>query len=449
LRRITFIRPNLADVRASDAMTPLVFSILAARTPKRIALELVDERLEPVRDRETDLVAMTVETFTARRAYEIADRYRARGVPVVMGGYHPTLMPDEASGHADAIVIGDAEGAWEQLIEDFEAGELKPVYRGDAKKGLDGIVYDRSIFRGKRYAPLTLIQAGRGCRFACDFCSIHAFYGSNVQYRPLDDILREVSATGKRRPIFFVDDNLYGRRAEFVAFMRALRPLGRRWCCQISIDVARDDELLDLMAEAGCFLALIGFESVTRESLVQMGKRWNGVAGDYADVVERFRKRRIAIYGTFVVGYDADGPGAFDAILDFAQRAKLGIGNFNALTPMPGTRLYDRLKAQGRMTRDRWWLDPEYRYGETTFSPALIGPDDLSERCYRARKSFYGVGSIARRMFTAPELLRSPWLLGLMLLANGVSRKEIHRKQNRPLGRVARVEDGARLEAAS
>ncbi len=432
MRHITFLRPNLGEGFSADAMTPLVFAILKARTPPEIATTMIDERVEPLRMVPTDLVAMTVETFTARRAYELAGRYRREGVPVVMGGHHPSMVPEELLAHADAVVIGDAEGAWEQVVADAAAGRLQRLYR--SKPGEGGApAYDRSIFSGRRYAPISLVQAGRGCRFACDFCSIHAFYGTYRAQRDPADIVAEMRALPRRRMVFFVDDNLYWRRDVFVALMRALIPLKMRWCCQITIDIARDDELLDLMAAAGCALALIGFESLDRDSLKQMRKNWNGVAGSYDDVIGRFHARGIMLYGTFVFGYDADTPASFDRAADFAREQSLCIANFNPLTPMPGTGLYDRLRAEGRMVRDTWWLDPSYRYGDAIFQPRGMSTGELSEGPMRARRAFYGWRSIAERAMRGAPMWRDPYKIGTMLLANWISRREIVRKQGRPL----------------
>jgi radical SAM superfamily enzyme YgiQ (UPF0313 family) len=439
MRHITFLRPNLGEGFSADAMTPLVFAILKARTPPEIATTMIDERVEPLRMVPTDLVAMTVETFTARRAYELAGRYRREGVPVVMGGHHPSMVPEESLAHADAVVIGDAEGAWEQVVADAAAGRLQRLYR--SKPGEGGApAYDRSIFSGRRYAPISLVQAGRGCRFACDFCSIHAFYGTYRAQRDPADIVAEMRTLPRRRLVFFVDDNLYWRRDVFVALMRALIPLKMRWCCQITIDIARDDELLDLMAAAGCALALIGFESLDRDSLKQMRKNWNGVAGSYDDVIGRFHARGIMLYGTFVFGYDADTPASFDRAADFAREQSLCIANFNPLTPMPGTGLYDRLRAEGRMVRDTWWLDPSYRYGDAIFQPRGMSTGELSEGPMRARRAFYGWRSIAERAMRGAPMWRDPYKIGTMLLANWISRREIVRKQGRPLAARRRAD---------
>lgn len=271
MRHITFLRPALGEGFSADAMTPLVFAILKARTPREIATTMIDERVEPLNIVPTDLVAMTVETFTARRAYQLAARYRQARVPVVMGGHHPSMVPDEALQHADAVVVGDAEGTWEKVVADAAAGRLQRLYRSTPGDG-GAPAYDRSIFAGRRYAPISLVQAGRGCRFACDFCSIHAFYGTYRAQRDPADIVAEMRMLPVRRLVFFVDDNLYWRRDKFEALMRALIPLRMRWCCQITIDVARDDALLDLMAQAGCALALIGFELPTSTASSKCGR---------------------------------------------------------------------------------------------------------------------------------------------------------------------------------
>jgi len=445
LRHITFVRPNLGEGLPADAMTPLVFSILQARTPSEIATTLVDERVEPFRMVPTDLVAMTVETFTARRAYEIAARYRRSGVPVVMGGHHPSMLPDEALQHADAVVVGDAEGAWESVLADASAGRLQRIYRSTPGQG-GRPVYDRRVFAGKRYAPISLVQVGRGCRFNCDFCSIHAFYGTYRDQRDPADVVAELRTLPPRRLIFFVDDNLYGNRDDLERLLRALVPLRRRWCCQITIDVARDDALLDLMARAGCALALIGFESLDRDSLAQMRKKWNHVAGRYEDVIRRFHARGIMIYGTFVFGYDADVAESFDGAAAFARGQGLCIANFNPLTPMPGTALYDRLRREGRLLRDGWWLDAGYRYGDSIFVPRSMTTTELREGPMRARRQFYGWPSILSRAARGALRWRDPRQVGTMLLGNWISRREIFRKQGRPLAGAGG--EGARVAGA-
>jgi radical SAM superfamily enzyme YgiQ (UPF0313 family) len=432
--KVTFIRPNLYEGRSTDAMEPLCFAILQSLTPSDVETELYDERLEPIHfDLCTDLVALTVETYTARRAYAIADRYRARGVPVVMGGYHATFLPDEALEHADAVVIGDGEAAWPKVVADAAAGRLQRRYEDDPYPSLDAMMPDRSIFRGKRYTPSTSIQYGRGCRFNCDFCSIRAFYGSNLRQRPVENVVEEIKRDG-RRFIIMVDDNLFVDADKAKALFEALIPLKIKWSCQASIDVTRDKELVTLMARSGCIATLVGFESLEPASLKDLNKGWNLKWVSYEDAIATFKRAGIMIYGTFVHGTDHDTPAVFDAAADFALRHKLFLANFNPLTPTPGARLYHRLEAEGRLLYERWWLDPRYRYGDAAFRPLRMTPEQLTEGCYRARTRFNTIGSIASRLLDPEANMRSPRHAATYLLANTISRREIHAKQARTLG---------------
>ena len=443
--KIALIRPNMGDYRSSDAMPPLVMGILAARAGGR-EIAFYDDKVEAIPETlEADLVAMNVETFTARRAYELAARFRQQGKRLVMGGYHPTFLPDEALAHADAIVVGDAEGAWEQLLVDAEAGCLRRIYQGNNEAPLDDFRIDRTIFAGKSYAPVELVQYGRGCRFACDFCSIHGFYGHRVRIRPAADIRRELEtlretlretlgkALGQNRLLFFVDDNLFSSRDNLESLLTAIRPLGLRWSCQISIDVARDPALLDRLAEAGCRYALIGFESLDTGNLAQMKKPWNRTAGDYLDVARALHRRGIGIYGTFVFGYDHDTPDVIRRSLDFALEARLEIANFNPLTPTPGSGLYRRLQQERRLLSPEWWLDPGYRYGDPIFVPRAMSPETLAEECFEAKRRFYAWSSIARRVF-AGDMRFSCFSTLMTAAANLISRREVYRKQGRLLG---------------
>jgi radical SAM superfamily enzyme YgiQ (UPF0313 family) len=434
LERISLVRPNMGDYRSADALPPLSMAVLAARTPKEIELNFYDDKIEQIPEDDTpDLAAITVETFTARRAYEIAKRYHERNIPVVMGGYHPTFLPDEALRHADAIVIGDAEGSWERLLADGRNNNLRKVYRGGNARPLHDFVLDRNIFSGKKYVPVEPVQYGRGCRFACDFCSIRAFYKDSVRQRSAKGVAEEIRTLSSRKLFFFVDDNLFNSRPALESLLNAIQPLGIRWSCQISIDAARDENLLDKMAKAGCVFVLIGFESLSPENLRQMGKRWNKVAGNYFSVVEKFHQRGIAVYGTFVFGYDWDTRETIEQSLQFGIEAKLEIANFNPLTPTPGSPLYDRLKKENRLLFSKWWLDRNYRYGDPIFTPKHLGTDEFAQKCYEAKKAFYSWKSISRRVFCSDAGL--DWFrTGIVSLANIISRKEIYRKQYRALG---------------
>jgi len=432
----------MGDYRSSDAMPPLAMGILAARSAGHQILFL-DDKVEVIPDDlEVDLAALSVETFTARRAYQIADGFRARGIPVVMGGYHPTFLPEEALGHADAVVSGDAEGVWEQVLSDVAGGHLKQRYQGNNAADLTDYRIDRTIFAGKRYAPVELAQFGRGCRFICDFCSIHGFYGSNLRSRQVENLQAELERLNSRRLLFFVDDNLFSTGANLDGLLRMLTPLRRRWSCQISIDVARDPALLDKLAKAGCRYVLIGFESLEAANLKQMRKPWNHVSGSYRKVVCDLHSRGIGVYGTFVFGYDHDTPDTIRRSLDFALESRLEIANFNPLTPTPGTGLYTRLKEEGRLLSPTWWLDPTYRYGAPIFTPRQMTPEQMAEGCFTAKRDFYAWSSIARRVFDNDQ--RFSWFGSTMTtIANLISRREVYRKQGRLPGGEAAPEQQA------
>ncbi|HEX6944524.1 MAG TPA: radical SAM protein [Gemmatimonadaceae bacterium] len=433
--KITLVRPSMCGRRNSDAMQPLAFAILRALTPPDVEVVAYDERVERIPlDEPTDLVAMTVETYTARRAFQLATAYRRRGVPVVMGGYHPTFLPDECGMFADAVVLGDAEGTWPTVVADARRGRLRPVYQQGAYPSLTNQpLPDRSVFDGKGYAPVTLVQYGRGCRFNCDFCSIHAFYGKSLRQRPVRDVCDEIERAG-RKYVFFVDDNLFVDVPKAKELFAAVKPLGVNWFCQTSIDIARDRSLVSLMAKSGCSSALFGFESLRAENLRQMRKGWNVKWQDFETSIGVMRDAGIMIYGTFVHGYDHDTVQSFDDTVDFAIRHKFYLANFNPLTPTPRAPLYDRLAKEGRLIYDRWWLDPRFRYGDAMFHPRGMSADELTAGCYRARVAFNATGSIVSRFLDPLGAMRSPRNAVQFLLSNVISRREVHRKQGAPLG---------------
>ena len=350
-----------------------------------------------------------------------------------MGGYHPTLATEECLQHADAVVVGDAEGVWPQVVEDARTGRLQRVYEQEEASPLADVIPDRSVFSGKRYAPLRLMQYGRGCRYNCDFCSIRAFYGGTLRQRPLREVIAELEPFAGKH-LFVVDDNIFVNLEATKEFCRALIPLKVTWSCQISIDAAANPELMKLLERSGCISAVVGFESLEPANLKQMRKGWNLRQGDYVDAVKIFQDAGIMIYGTFVFGYDQDTPAAFDRAVEFALENRFFLANFNPLTPMPGTPLLKRLQREERMICDPWWLDPEYRYGEATFQPRGMTAEQLTEGCFRARMQFNTGRSIARRLWSPRTHLRSARRMGIYLAANLTSRREIRRKQGRLLG---------------
>ncbi|MGE3807184.1 MAG: radical SAM protein [Gemmataceae bacterium] len=437
--RLTLIYPSVGRkenrpyVRAWQ-MEPLSMALLASLTPPAVDVRFYDDRMEEIPlDEPTDLVAISVESFTALRAYRIARQFRARGVKVVLGGYHVTLIPEEAAQEADAIIVGDAEPVWQQVLDDARQGCLQPVYDGRGKRVLAGIKPRRQIFQGKRYQNITLVEFARGCNFKCDFCSITAFHGASQNHRPAEEVAAEMADTGSKR-FFIVDDNIVSQPAKVRELCRALIPLKIGWVGQASIHIAQDDELLELMVKSGCKGVLIGMESLDPANLRDMGKDWNLAACSYAESLQRFRAHGLAVYGTFVFGYDNDDAKVVQRSIDFAREHKLFLAAFNHLVPFPGTPLYHRLLAEGRMLKPRWWLDPDTRVGDVVFQPRKMSPRELEALCLDARRQFYGWGSLAARLWDRQANARSAAMIAVYLGLNVSAHFDIDLRQGLLLG---------------
>jgi len=430
---IVFVKPSMTAERSADAMEPLVFGLLSGLTPPDFNRTLFDEIVEEIDyNHPADLVALSVETFTAKRAYQIAMEYNKRGVPVVMGGYHPSFSPHEALQFADAIVIGDAESVWRDLLNDFKEGTPRRIYRGEMR-ALHELHFDRNIFTSKNYSGLVPVQFGRGCGLSCDFCSIHALYGRTLRLRPVSEVVTEVDSL-RHRPVLFVDDNFHPTSDQSRKLMTELIPVNARWVCQMTPSEAQDDSVLELMRQSGCFAVYMGFESLEDGSLKQIQKPWRDAHRRYRDIVSRFRNHGIMIVGTFVFGYDHDTEDTFDKILDFSIESKLTLASFHPLAPTPGTSLYSRLKNQGRLIQDPWWLDSEYRYGKSMFHPMGMTAEQLESGCYRLRSDFYRFGCIMKRVTAVRSNARSLFNLAIYFKANLILRNVVHSKQGSILG---------------
>lgn len=414
-------------------MEPLGLAVLAAATPPDVEVELIDDRLGPIDYAAPgDAVAINVETYTARRAYAIAASFRRRGVPVVLGGYHPTLAPDEATRHGDAIVVGSADGVWPTVVEDLRRHRLQPRYLGGPGPAT-GVPPRRAIFPAKGYLPITLIETGRGCRFGCDFCSVSQFFERTAFSRPAADVLAEIESAG-RRSVFFVDDNIVAQPQRARELFDALHPAGIRWFSQASINIADDPALLRAAARSGCQGLLIGFESLSASTLASMGKGWALSARDYAEAVQRIRDAGIPIYATFVFGYDTDDPDAFERTVEFAIRQKFLMAAFNHLVPFPGTPLYARLAGERRLRQEAWWLAPGFRFGDVAFHPRTMTADELAERCYRARLAFYSAGSVLSRAWDFRCNVRNLRSAAMYAWLNVFSGREMRQRQGLPIG---------------
>jgi radical SAM superfamily enzyme YgiQ (UPF0313 family) len=416
-------------------MEPLPAATIAGLTPLDIEVRFYDDRMEKIPfDETSDLVAISVETYTAKRAYQIASEYRKRRTPIVMGGFHASLVPEEVAKYAEAVVIGEAENIWPRVIDDARHGRLEKFYREDARPSLRGMTPDRSIFGGKRYLPIGLVEAGRGCHFKCEFCAVQTVFAASQSRRPIDDILREIDRVKPAKKLFFfVDDNITSNLAQAKEFFRALIPLKIRWVSQASINAAHDEEFLDLLVRSGCMGVLIGFESLNPDNLKDMNKAFNTMRGGFTKALENLRKYRVRVYGTFIFGYDRDTPDSVRETVRFAKTNSMYIAAFNHLTPFPGTPLYRRLEADGRLLYEAWWLDERYRYNHIPFTPAGMSPLDLQRSCLQARREFYSWPSIVRRGFDAVNRAgRFMWWN--FYLINAMHRGDVSMRDGYPLG---------------
>jgi radical SAM superfamily enzyme YgiQ (UPF0313 family) len=415
-------------------MEPLPPAAIAGLTPRAVQVKFHDDRMEriPFED-ETDLAAISVETYTAKRAYQIASEYRRRGVPVVMGGFHAALCPEEVSQYADAVVVGEAEGLWEQVLRDAERKTLQPYYRQPNRPPLANVRPDRSIYRGKNYLPIGLVEAGRGCHFVCDFCAVQTVFHHTQTRRPADDIFTELEGMRDKPLIFFVDDNITSNMDQAKEFFRGLKRLKIRWVSQASINAAHDREFLRLIQESGCQGLLIGFESLDPDNLKKMNKGFNMMQGGYEKALANLRKYAIRLYITFVFGYDEDTQASFQQTVDFALMHKFYIAAFNHLTPFPGTPLYDRLEREGRLLYGKWWLDDRYSYNMIPFQPAHMSPGQLQRGCVEARAAFYDWRSIWRRGLD-PVNRSSAAMWWQFYGINAMFRREVRQRDYYPLG---------------
>lgn len=394
---------------------PLGLAMVAALTPPEVEVSLTDENVTVIDfQKETDLVGITALTITAQRAYEIADTFRARGVKVILGGAHPSILPEEASQHTDAVVIGEAEGIWPTLINDFKANKLQRVYRRRKRPSLVNLpIPRRDLFAKGAYYVTNTISATRGCPYSCSFCSVTSFFGHTYRCRPVEEILKEIKTLNHRKPIGFVDDNIVGNPKFAKELFRALVPYKIRWAAQASVTVARDDELLKLAAASGCMALLIGFETLSTANLVAVGKRVNLVE-EYEMIIRKIHSHGIAIHGFFILGLDEDDEDVFERTVRFAQKMRLESAQFAWPVPYPGTALCESLDEAGRIVTKDW---SQYE-SNVVFEPKLMTREMLQKGHDWVWREFYSLPSIWRRIGVAHRNLVAFWATNLSLRAS-------------------------------
>jgi radical SAM superfamily enzyme YgiQ (UPF0313 family) len=423
--KILLVKPGIGNVikeyNLDDGrMEPLSLGIIASLTPPEHEVSLVDDRIEDINfEEKADLVAITVDTYTAKRAYYIADQFMRTGVPVVLGGMHVTLLPSEAEQHADSIVIGDAETVWKKLLADLSNGQLKKVYIGEFDIPQNGCLPDRSLFKGKGYLPVSIIQFTRGCPYSCSFCSTAGYFNHTHIFREPESVVEEIRHANLKF-LLFADDNITANSDRAKELFHALIPLKIKWAGQASIEMVKDSELLGLMKRSGCLGQLVGFDSMDEDSLRWLNKRTNLHEFDeYREAIEILRKYNFQTWASFMLGNDQDTIGSIKDTVEFAIRSRFTLAFFHLLSPYPKTKIYEQFKSENRLLYDdKWWLHTDYRYNKAAFIPNNMTPDKLSQAVVWANKHFYNFSSIAHRLFDARTNFHSLFKLLLYLKFN-------------------------------
>jgi radical SAM superfamily enzyme YgiQ (UPF0313 family) len=389
----------------------LTMPTIAALTPPDVGVTIVDEYIQEINfDAPADLVGLTAVITQSTRAYQIAEQFRRRGVPVVMGGHHVSALPEEALQHCDAVVVGEAEGIWSTVIEDAKRGELEPLYQANGYSSLEGLPRPRlSLLPLHRYfTSFFPVQTTRGCPFHCDFCAVTSFFGGRYRFRPVEEVVEEVKAIGSRN-IFFVDDNITANSSRAKELFQALIPLRLRWLSQANLTIANDRELLDLAVKSGCFALFIGLESLSEANLKQAGKTFNQPA-EYPEAIQRIQKAGIHVWASFIFGLDDDDETVFERTVRFLEENRLPMASFFAYVPLPGTRAAQRMEEEGRIIERDW---AKYDDAHALFIPRRMSPQALEEGLWWAYRRFYSLPPLLRRAFCPPQ-----HHLSLVLLMN-------------------------------
>ena len=380
---------------------PLTLTTLAALIPPELdaSIELIDEGIRDIpATLDADLVGMTVITGTAKRAYELSARFRADDIPVVLGGPHVTLLPDEAAGHADAICTGYAEQSWPQLLRDFAAGRMHDRYSQDTsfEFSRDMPFARRELFDPRDFLTQAVFEATRSCAHDCEFCVAPAAWGRKQLQKPVDWVVEDIRRMGRKK-IIFVDLNLVSDTRYAKQLFHSMIPLNVQWYGLSTVLIAHDTGLMELMARSGCRGLLLGLETVIGQSLGDAGKRFNASVG-YKQLIADLHHLGISVQGCFVFGLDHDTPDVFDTTVEFAVDAGIDLPRFAVLTPFPGTPLHRRLHAEGRILCHDWEL---YDGQHVVFAPRQMTVQELAHGHERAWKSVYSWKATGRRLWRA------------------------------------------------
>ena len=449
MRKIVLISPTATRpgfMSKFFRFPPLNLTLLAGLAPE-YDYTIIDENVESVDCKleeieEADIIGLTVMTAQAPRAYELADRFRRMGKTVIMGGMHVSALPEEALEHSDAVVVGEAEGIWPQLLEDYKTGKLQTIYKNKEFPDLSGLpIPRRNLLKRQNYLGFNTLHVSRGCPFNCSFCAVSTFFGRRYRFRPVKEVIKEIETVIQADEIrfwrkavaklwdkadahrfAFLDDNIFGQKKYARELFEALIPLKILWGSQASVNVAapENEALLKLAARSGCRFLFVGFESIDQSSLDEVGKKINKPE-IYAQAVKLFHSYGITVLGAFVFGFDSEDTTIFRRTLEFTKRIKLDIAQFTVLTPLPGTPLMAELNEKGRLVEKDW---SKYDFRTAVFKPLGMSAEELVRGKEWVWQEFYSWSSILRR---APFL--SDWsrllIYGISNMGYRIFRREL------------------------
>jgi radical SAM superfamily enzyme YgiQ (UPF0313 family) len=396
--KILLISPTVdAEKRTNKGlmMPQLSLYILQGLTPREHEVKIVEEECDLVDlDEECDLVGISCMTANAPRAYQLCQEFKKRGKTVVLGGVHPTILPDEALQYADCVVVGEAEGVWEKMLKDFQDNKLEKKYHDPQPDLTKYYPKDFSKILKRRLYNLIPIMTTRGCPYNCDFCCVTDLFGKKIRHIPIENVVRDIKESGAKN-FMFLDDNIIGNPKYAKELFKAIKPLKIKWVGQSSVSLlVKDTELMQLAAESGCKALFFGIESVSEEQTKKMRKAFKEL-----DELERafkdIKKMGILIHASMVFGFDDDTKETFSNTVRFLMKNKVGTVSFNVLTPYPGTKTHEDLKKEGRLTTTDWKY---YDHNTVVFKPKNMSAYELQMGKINARKEFYRKSSVLKRL---------------------------------------------------
>ena len=396
---------------------------VAASIPRdQYEVILTDENIEVIDfDLKADLVGISAMTSYVNRGYEIADQFRTRGVPVVMGGVHPSFMPQEALKHCDAVVIGEVELVIDRLLDDLSHGSMRGSYKSQALHSMVGMPMPRyDLLKKHRYVNRTFIQTSRGCHQGCTFCAEPLMNGLKFRYRPVDEVVREMENCGSRF-ISINDADFFGTPERPKQVMRAMKGRGFRWQAGVTSKLAQDDEMLDLAADSGCTMLSIGFESISRATLKSVHKHVNRPE-NFAALVEKIHSYGIMVFGLVMFGFDGDDRSVFEETVRLNRESNYDACAYSVLTPYPGTLTWYEMKKANRIISFDW---DKYDQGQVVYRPAQMSGDELRLGQLQAYDTFYALSSIVSRFPIRGRRNRGQWLIYNAFMRKGSATERV------------------------